>query len=144
MPLPDFTADITAQLKDAGLIAADAAWQVGGAAKVHDLGSATYTPLAIHCKVTAIEIASNDEIYRLIIQGSTSATFASTIANLAELTLGANEVLHGDVDSVIGDYVISCHNDVAGTIYRYVRGYTDVDGSIATGVNFSAWMTAPA
>jgi hypothetical protein len=145
MPLPiQLNADINAQLKDAGLIAADAAWQVGAANKIFDTspgGVATFTTFAVSVKVTAIEIASNDELYRLLIQGSTSATFADTFTNLAELTLGANEVLAGDVDSVIGEYLILGHNDVGGTVYRYLRGFTDVNGTIATGINFQAWMS---
>lgn len=142
MPLPSFTPDATtAHLKDAGLIAADAAWQVSASSRIHDLGSATFTPFSVHVQVTAIEIASNDELYRLIVQGSTSSTFADTFANLCELTLGANEVLHGDVDSVTGEYVMFGHNDVGGTIYRYIRGYSDVNGTFATGINFQAWLT---
>lgn len=141
MPLPDFTPDINGRLKDAGLVAADAAWQVSAANKILDLKAAVFTPFAVQIKVSAIEIASNDELYRLIIQGSTSATFASTFVNLAELTLGANEVLHGDVDSVTGEHLILGHNDVGGTIYRYLRGYSDVNGTIATGINFEAWLS---
>jgi len=142
MPLPDLTPDITTQFKDAGLVAADAAWQTGGANFIHDLGSATFTPMAMHIKVSEIEIASNDELYRLVVQGSSSPTFASAFASLGELTLGANEVLLGDVDSVTGEYVIYFHNDVGGTLYQYIRGFTKFAGAVATGINHQAWMTA--
>jgi hypothetical protein len=141
MGLPtSFTPDANLEMKDAGLIAADAAWQVSAANKIIDLGAAVYTPFDVHVEVTAIEVGSNDELYELAIQVSSSATFASTIHTVALLPLGANEVLLGDVDSVIGHYVIRCHNDIAGTAFRYVRGYTDVTGTIATGINFFAWM----
>lgn len=142
MPLRQLTPDITAQLKDDGLIGASAAWQTGGVNLIHDLGSDTYTEMTVHLKLTAIEIASNDELYRLVIQGSSSATFADTFASLGELTFGANEVLLGDVDSVIGSYVLICHNDVGGTVYRYIRGFASVTGAVATGIDFQAWMTA--
>ncbi len=131
------------QLKDAGLIAADAAWQVGGSNKIYDLQAATFGRFKLVVNVTAIEIASNDEIYRLWVQGSSSSTFASTIHNLACLELGAQEVLSGgaDVDSTTGFKVLYFHNEpVPDTPLRYIRGYTDVTGTIATGINFEAWL----
>jgi hypothetical protein len=141
MPV-DFTPDINGQLKDTGLIAASANWQVSSSDKIFDTGPGpAWSPFAVQVKVSAIEIASNDELYRLIIQGSTSATFASTIVNLAELTLGANEVLDGDVDSATGEYLILGHNDVDDTRYRYLRGRTVISGTIATGINFQAWLS---
>lgn len=148
MPLSEVTPDINTQLKDTGLIAASAAWQVSAAAQVVSPWGTTacFGMFRVRINVSAIEIASNDELYRLQIQGSTSSTFASTIVTLASLELGANEVLVGgvDVDSVIGNYVMYGTNDVAGTIYPYIRGYTTISGTIATGINHQAWLTAMA
>ena len=148
MPRAEITPDINTQLKDAGLIAASAAWQVGGSDQiVSPWGTtATYGLFRVWINVSAVEIASNDELYRLQIQGSTSATFADTIVTLASLELGANEVLVAgvDVDSVIGDYVIYGSNDVGGTLYPYIRGFTTITGTIATGINHQAWLTGMA
>ena len=137
-----YTQDIELIAKDAGLVAADAAWQVDSSAKIIDLGSATanFSAVAV-IDVDAVEIASNDEFYRLIIQGSSSATFASDIQNLAELTLGATEARPGGaIDSIIGRHEILFTNWMAGENYRYLRGYTDVGGTIATGINFTAFF----
>lgn len=144
--LPDFTPDINLQLKDAGLVAASAAAQVSSANKILDLwpsGVATFQPLDIWINVSAIEIASNDELYTIYAQVSSSATFASVIYNVGELELGALEVktATADADSVVGTYLLRVHNDVAGTVYRYMRLYTLVSGTIAGGggINYQAW-----
>lgn len=130
------------ELKDAGLIAADAAWQVSGANRIIDVGPAVFFGVGV-IDVSAIEIASNDELYELIIQGSTSPTFASVIVDLAVLPLGALEVLVGDQDSVVGRYELPFFNVQHDTVYQYIRGYTDVSGTIATGINFKAFVGVP-
>lgn len=132
--------DTTHILKDAGLVAADAAGTVGGDAKIINLGAGLVEGHMV-LDVTAIEIASNDEIYKISLQGSSSATFASTIVDLAEITLGALEVIGGDQDSTTGRYQVPFRNEKNGTVYPYVRAHTDVDGAIATGINFSAHLS---
>ena len=142
--LPDFTPDINLQFKDAGLVAASAAAQVSGANKIIDLwpsGVATFQPMDIWIPVSAIEIADNDELYTIYAQVSSSATFASVIYNVGELELGALEVktATADADSAVGTYLLRVHNDVAGTVYRYMRLYTLVSGTVTTGINYQAW-----
>ena len=135
-----FTFDANLEFKDAGLIAADAAAQVDAAAKVVDLGTG-YWKGAMVIDVSAIEIASNDERYEIILQLSDSSTFASGIVQGASLSLGALEVLIGaDTDSTVGRYVMPFHNEgVDGDTFRYARLYTNVSGTIATGINYTAY-----
>ena len=90
--------------------------------------------------VTAIEIADNDENYKISLQGSCKSDFADTIEDLAILELGALETLGGDVDSTTGRYIVPFRTNRNGTTYRYVREYCDVTGTIATGINFSAYL----
>jgi hypothetical protein len=129
-------------LKDAGLVAADAAGTVDSEAKVIDLGSATaLVEGKMIVDVTAIEIASNDEVYKISLQGSDNSDFSTgDEVDLAILELGALEVIGGDQDSTIGRYIVPFRNEKNGTTYRYVRIYTDVAGTIATGINFSAYL----
>lgn len=89
-----YTFDAEMLLKDAGLVAASAAATVGGNAKIADLGTARFEGVAI-IDVSAIEIASNDELYDILIEVSSSATFASDIEQAAHLQLGATEVRDG-------------------------------------------------
>ena len=131
--------DAEMEFKDAGLVASSAAAQVDAANKIIDVGAARFEAVMV-VDVSAIEIASDDEVYDIIVQGSNSATFASGIENLAQLNLGATEVRDGGAkDSEIGRYELPFVNEQDATVYRYLRVYTKVAGSIATGINFTAF-----
>lgn len=134
-----FDADLL--MKDAGLVAASAAAQVGGAAKTWDVGANTRVDGTLVIDVTAIEIASNDEEYDIIVQGSTDSGFASGVENLASLNLGATEVRQGSAqDSTTGRYEMPFTNYQDDTHYRYLRVFTVVAGTIATGINYTAYI----
>jgi hypothetical protein len=136
--MPNYTFDAALELKDAGLIAASAATQVDGSGAIRDLGDAIFSGIVV-IDVSAIEIASNDEEYDILLQGSNSATFASGIENLAQMNLGATEVRQGSAgDSLTGRYLMPFVNIQADITYRYVRLYTVVAGTIATGINYTA------
>jgi hypothetical protein len=126
-------------LKESGLVASCNATVIAGATIV-DLGEGLIEAHLI-CDVTAIEIVDNDELFTIVLQGSSESDFASTIENLATLELGANEVLDwADVDSTIGRYIVPFRTERNGTTYQYVRLICDVDGTVATGINFSAYL----
>lgn len=130
-----YTYDSSLSLKAAGLVAADTAGSL-----IVNVGDATFKGVAV-IDVTAIEIASNDERYVISVQGSTSATFASDVQNLASLELGATEVRSGGaIDSAVGRYELLFLNEQDGICYPYIRIYTDVSGTIATGINYAAFI----
>jgi hypothetical protein len=138
---PQGTFDAELEFKDAGLVAATAAATVDSAAKVVDLGTGLYRGMMI-IDVSAIEIASNTEIYDIVIQGSPDLTFtAATIADLAAINLSAKEVKRTDCDKddATGRYKLYFDNENNGTYYRYARVYTVVAGDIATGINYTAY-----
>ncbi len=135
---PSFTFDANLEFKDAGLVAADAAAQVDGSNKIVDLGEGHFVG-AMVIDVSAIETASTDERYDITIQLSDSATFASGIVDAAVLPLGHATPLSGDTTSTTGRYVLYFHNELNGTWYRYARVFTDVTGTVATGINYTAW-----
>lgn len=124
-------------VKDAGLVAASAAAEVGESPKVVNVGNAVLIS-SIQVDVTAIEIASNDEKYAIKVQGSTNADFSANYEDLCILELGAKEVLGGDVDSSVGRYIMPFCNTRLNVIYPYLRVYTEVSGAVATGINYSA------
>jgi hypothetical protein len=141
-----YTYDADLEMKDAGLIAADAAWGVGGTARVLDVGTGRFCGKCV-LDVSAMEIASGDERYTFIIQGSSSPTFASDIVILAALPVGDGSTIGTafggsgvDVDDLAGRYVLPFTNERNNTYYRYIRGWTDVAGSIASGINFTAFV----
>ena len=139
---PQGTFDSDLEFKDAGLVAADAAAQVDSAAKVVDVGTGLFKGCMI-LEVTALEIASNDEIYDIVIQGSSDSDFgtAGNIVDLAQINLSAKEVKRtdSDKDDATGRFKIYFDNENNGTLYRYLRLYTDVSGAIDTGINYSAY-----
>lgn len=136
-----FTLDTLLQLKDAGLVAASAAGTVSSAAKIIDVGSAEIEGEVL-IDVTAIETGSTDEIYTIMLEGSNSATFASGIEDLALLRVGHATALTGgnDTTSTVGRYRVPFRNERNGTVYQYLRIYTLVVGTIATGINYTAYL----
>ena len=74
----DATFDLDLRLKDAGLIAADAAALVGGSAQVLDLGAQRFDGRVV-VDASAIEVGTGDERYDVHWQLSNSATFASVV-----------------------------------------------------------------
>lgn len=108
-----------------------------------DLGEG-YTGGLIYIDVTAIDIASNDEIYDIVPQLSPDAAFgtAGNIVDLPGLNLSAKEVKRTDCDrdDTTGEYVLAFSNLLNGTKYRYLRLYTVVGGTTAT-ITYSARAT---
>ena len=144
---PQYTFDALLQLKDAGLLAADGEWQVGGVDRILDVGTGLFQADCV-IDVTAMEIASGDESYTFVIQGSNSASFASGIATLAEYTVGdastigtAQGTSGVDADDAPGRFVFGVRNEKNGTYYQYLRGWLSVAGAIATGINFQAYLS---
>ena len=125
-----FTYDANLQLKDSSAaITSSAAAQVSSAAQILDVGAALFKGVAV-IDITAIDIASTNESYRLTVQGSNSSSFASGIENLATLDLGATASRLGSgQDSVVGRYELLFQNEQASTVYRYLRLYMTLAGT---------------
>lgn len=138
---PTYTFDANLEFKDAGLIAADDNAQVDASDQIIDVGTGVFTADMV-IDVTAIEVASGDEVYDIQVQGSSSSSFASDNEQLASLKLGDSSVIGGDTDSSTGRYILPFNNLGAdGSPYRYLRVTIDVAGTIATGINFSAFAS---
>ena len=134
--------DINLLLKDAGLVASSAAAQVDASAQVLDLGDGRFEADII-IDATAVEVASGDELYTIVAEFSNSATFASGIVPGSMQYLGDAAAIPGggDTDLGVGRYKLPFTNVINDTHYRYMRLYTVVAGTIATGVNYSAFVT---
>ena len=140
MPRKNKTFDINLLLKDAGLVASSAAATVSSSAKVLDLGTGEVAGDII-IDASAVEVATGDEIYTICAEVSSSSTFASDIYRVAQLAIGDTVPLGGDVDMVEGRYVLPFINTIGnGVTKRYLRLYTVVAGTVATGVNYTAFL----
>lgn len=145
----NFTLDTATQLKDAGLVAADAAGTVDSAAAYVDLGSAAaFSKFKVVIDWTACEVASGNEIYAIKVQGSTTSDF-STAYDLAIKNFGDSSVTLQPVDTaptgravIYGDNVVVTSATDPNSVVpcRYIRVYADVGGTIATGMNYTAWF----
>ena len=89
--------------------------------------------------VSACEVASNDEIYLICLEGSTVAAMTSASVTLAQIELG-NATAPADADTTTGRFVVPFRNEQNGVLYPYVRIYTEVAGNVATGINFLAFI----
>lgn len=136
---PSFTFDALLQLKDTGLVAASAAATVSSVAKIVTVGAGRFDARAIF-DITAIEVDTGNELYSLEIQGSTSSTFATVGAVLAELQVGDSSVTVEAVDSATGRYELPFQNVQNNVYYPYIRLYIRVAGTIATGINLTAFI----
>lgn len=134
-----YTFDKNLLLKDAGLVAASAAAQVSSADKILDLGAGRVDGTVV-VDWTACEVATGDESYHVELQFSNSATFASTNVVGSCIKLGDSTVNFGSADTAAtGRREIPFTNEIEGTIYRYMRVYTRVAGTVATGINYTAY-----
>lgn len=141
----NFTLDQALKLKDAGAIAATAVTQVSSADVTIDLGAAgAYQRGAIVVDVTACEVADGNELYVVQLQGAAASNFG-TAYQLATLRLGDSSVTGNAIDTAAGRFVFYFDN-VAQTAageqaaMRYLRLRTVVSGTVATGVDYQAWM----
>jgi len=145
---PSFTFDANLEMKDAGLVAASAAATVDSAAKVLDVGTGLFEGNIV-IDVTAIEVDTGNEIYSIALEGSNDSGFSSgTEVELCMLRLGDSSTTGTDVDNVVGRYTLPFNNrQPSGTgfsdgyCWRYLRLYTTVAGTIATGINYTAWIS---
>lgn len=134
--MPTYTSktfDNATLLKAAGLVAATAAGAV-----ILDLGNG-HMEADLVIDVTAMETATGDEIYTVSLEGSNVAAMTSGSVELAKVTLGNNPA-PADADTTTGRTVVSVRNELGGVLYRYVRLHTTVAGTIATGINYTAFL----
>jgi len=130
----NFTYDDALEMKAAGLVASTAAGSL-----VVDLGDGFMEGYLV-IDVTALEVASTDEVYTISLEGSNVAALASGSVQLAQAPVMGNAPAPADADTTIGRFVVPVTNEQNGELYRYVRIHTTVAGNIATGINYSAFL----
>jgi len=128
-----FQYDDALNLKDAGLVASTAA-----GATILDLGPGIVDGFIV-LDVTAVEVADGNEIYDISLEGSNVAAMTSGSVTLATIEMG-NAAAPADADTATGRFAVPFRNEQNGTVYRYVRIHTAVAGTVATGINYSAFL----
>lgn len=128
-----FTYDNDLLLKATGLLASSTD------STIIDLGEGLVDGFVV-LDVSAVEIASGNEIYTVSLEGSNVAAMDSGSVCLAKKVFGNLVVPMDAALSDAGRYVIPFRNEEGGTIFRYVRLSTLVAGTIATGINFLGFI----
>jgi hypothetical protein len=128
-----FTYDDALSLKDAGLVATTTTEST-----IVDLGAGLVDGYLV-LDVSAVETATGNEKYTIHLEGSNVAAMTSGSVSLAAQFHG-NTTDPMDAVTATGRFVVPFRNEQNGTVYRYVRIYTLVAGTIATGMNFSAFI----
>lgn len=128
-----FTYDAATSLKAAGLLAASAD------GSILDIGSGMVDGYLV-IDLSACEVATGDEIYTVSLEGSNVAAMTSGSVCLAKKVFGNLVVPMDAALSAAGRYVIPFRNEEGGTTYRYIRLSTLIAGTIATGINFAAFI----
>jgi hypothetical protein len=128
-----FTYDDALSLKDSGLIAATTTESV-----IVDLGAGLMDGFLI-LDVTAVEVATGDEKYTVHLEGSNVAAMTSGSVTLCNMPMG-NLTNPADAATGVGRFAVPFRNEQNGTAYRYVRIYTFVAGTVATGINYAAFL----
>lgn len=113
--------------------------QVGGANGIVDLGGNQGTSPKQQARidavavldVTAIDISSGNETYKIQILGSNDPGMATGNVSLGGIELGKGASLDGVnmADSVTGRYEIMFSTQAAGTLYEYVGVYVTEGGT---------------
>lgn len=136
------TFDAATELKDAGAVTASAAAQVGGVARVLNVGNAFIEDAVMNVDVDAIDITTGDEGYTITLQGSTSSTFASNVYNLASVKVGKASVTGHSVDVTTGRYQMPIMNSLDGaTPLPYLRAYITCVGTTPS-INCRVWLSS--
>jgi hypothetical protein len=127
--MPSRTYDNLLLLKDAGAVVADAAAQVGGSARVVDVGNAHMDGVAV-IDTSAIDFADTTETYTVRIQGSQAVGFGTFVE------LGAREI------KTVGRIEIPFNNEINGVYYQYIRAYNDTGGATPS-INSTVFIAKP-
>jgi hypothetical protein len=134
------TFDAATELKDAGAMVASGAAQVGGAARVVNVGNGILMAVLV-IDVNTLDVTTGDEGYTLTLQGSSSPTFASDVQNLVTKRVGDSTTTGETVDSTVGRYTIPFTNQGRdGSPLPYLRIYATIAGTTPS-VDFRAWIT---
>lgn len=113
--------------------------QVAGADQILNLGgNQGVTPLqqarmdaVCVIDVTAIDIASGDERYRIKLLACNTADFASNVVEIASIGLGkgSSGTPATQKDSVVGQYELMFCTEQASLKYQFLKAFVEVSGT---------------
>jgi hypothetical protein len=134
------TMDASLQLKDAGVLTASGAGQVGGVNRVVNLGTGVVSG-AFVVDISALDVTSADETYDIRLQVSSDATFATDVTIAARVVGGASAATAGQDVQGVGRRTVPFNNiGEDGAPKPYARAYLAAGGTTPS-INFAAMIT---
>lgn len=122
--------------------------QVGGADAILDLGGnqgVTPTQQArldavVVIDITAIDVSSGNETYKLKVMGSTTSAFAANVANLSgyELGKGASLFPATQADTVVGRLELLFTTERMNLKFEFIKLYNEIAGTTPS-INYQAF-----
>jgi len=110
-----------------------------GTDKSYDTGGGrTRGDVAINVYAVPNILASTKFTFRL--QGSKNAAF-TTINDLVITEIGDATQISGGSDLTTGRYIVPFTNDLDGTVYRYLRHYITMGGTVGTGIQYECYIS---
>jgi hypothetical protein len=107
-----------------------------------DVGNAVFEAKLL-INLISVETGDGDERFDVVLQGANDEGFAGEIETLALVPFGAAAVLPGGaVSTVPGRYEVGIVNYQHGTLYRYLRLFVEVYGTVTSGIVFHAFLAA--
>ncbi len=142
--------DMQTLLKDSAAVTSSAGAQVGGVAKILDMG-ASVAPTAgmdeacdfigeVDIDVTALT-TGGDHRFQILIQGSSSSTFASDVVNLGMVDLSTQTPMGGGIVGATGRYKVHITNRFNNNARRYIRAYTLMSGTGGPSITYTASLS---
>ena len=125
------------QLEDA----AAAITASGAGSTIIDLGAGVELMLGdIFIAVSALDTVTGNEGYRINLEGSMSATFASGVVELCDLSIGGatDARVNGDVLATVGNYALPFRTEQDDVNYRYLRLFFVLSGTTPS-ITCTAW-----
>lgn len=148
--------DTLLQLKDtSAAVTATGTAQVSGADVTIDLmpgapagAPAKFAKGVVIFDVTAIDVASNDEVYQMTMQGTNTAGWGGTVYDLGRKVFGANAVTGLGINTPVGRQVLYFDNvsiTAAGEYLpqRYLRLRHIIAGTTPS-LTYTAWISTDA
>ena len=135
------TFDAATELKDAGAVTANnTAGTVASVARVVNVGTGIIDAvLVVH--LDTVDVASTDEAYEIVLQGSTAANFGSGVSNLRIVHAGLAAVNGEPANVTSGTIRVPVSNTLDGlTALPYLRVLTKVVGTTPS-INYRAYLT---
>lgn len=127
--------DVKLLLKDSGAVAVSGYGEVDSSPQVLNLGQGLVRGNMI-LDISAITIDDSDEKYEIHLIGGNDASFTQQVSLICK-ELGASASLEGNQDSKAGRCIVPFQNEMAGTIYPYVRVRHVISGSTPS-INYTA------